>query len=313
MINSPTIYYSNGHFLVYKKEDALFLRTNRIVGQMIGCCPKNPHQIATSSFPYLLNHYAVSTILSRKLLVRFKTFKLKENTLVLENELKFTDKISQLKLVSESEFVNKRLEELKKRNIEPDPQKIGKFDETKLKLTINEEPDVNCSCYDLIIMSELEVKNRLEVHEEKLFVYLDLYDKGFYISSGMKFGSDFLAYFGDPVRYHAQYAVRVIQSKNDQISLTDLNCNELNALNRLCHTTIKVVLLATVYKDINNFPKIKYWTIKPRESIEQNSDNGIFRSIEPSISFTNLTSTKRHFSSSELVASDEQVNKFVKL
>ena len=35
-------------------------------------------------------------------------------------------------------------------------------------------------------------------------------NKGFWVTLGLKFGSDFLAYEGDPLTCHARYLVRIL-------------------------------------------------------------------------------------------------------
>ncbi|XP_043937576.1 tRNA-splicing endonuclease subunit Sen34 isoform X2 [Protopterus annectens] len=42
-------------------------------------------------------------------------------------------------------------------------------------------------------------------HETRYRVLRDLWNKGYYISAGNKFGGDFLVYPGDPLRFHAHY------------------------------------------------------------------------------------------------------------
>lgn len=39
----------------------------------------------------------------------------------------------------------------------------------------------------------------------KCKVFKDLWDKGYYITAGEKFGGDFLVYPGDPLRFHSHY------------------------------------------------------------------------------------------------------------
>lgn len=46
--------------------------------------------------------------------------------------------------------------------------------------------------------------------KERYAVFKDLHDKSFYLTSGTKFGSDFLAYPGDPILFHAHYTVRIV-------------------------------------------------------------------------------------------------------
>lgn len=41
-------------------------------------------------------------------------------------------------------------------------------------------------------------------------VFLDLWEKGYYLTTGAKFGGDLLAYPGDPMRYHSFYIVIII-------------------------------------------------------------------------------------------------------
>lgn len=38
-------------------------------------------------------------------------------------------------------------------------------------------------------------------------IFHDLWSKGFYLTSASKFGGDFLAYPGDPMRFHAHYVI----------------------------------------------------------------------------------------------------------
>ena len=41
-------------------------------------------------------------------------------------------------------------------------------------------------------------------------IFSDLWEKGYYLTSGIKFGGDLLAYPGDPMRYHSFYIVIII-------------------------------------------------------------------------------------------------------
>ncbi|XP_006015034.1 tRNA-splicing endonuclease subunit Sen34 [Alligator sinensis] len=42
-------------------------------------------------------------------------------------------------------------------------------------------------------------------HETRYCVFRDLWGRGYYVTSGSKFGGDFLVYPGDPMRFHAHY------------------------------------------------------------------------------------------------------------
>ncbi|KAI8373040.1 tRNA intron endonuclease [Radiomyces spectabilis] len=70
-------------------------------------------------------------------------------------------------------------------------------------------------------------------------VYKYLWSQSFYITGGAKFGGDYLAYPGDPMRFHSQYIIGVYQPK---ASLTSL---DIITLGRLATNVKKTYVLAT--------------------------------------------------------------------
>lgn len=56
----------------------------------------------------------------------------------------------------------------------------------------------------------VDVGPRTRAERERCAAFEALHDEGFYLTSGAKFGSDYLAYPGDPILFHAHYTVRVI-------------------------------------------------------------------------------------------------------
>ena len=84
-------------------------------------------------------------------------------------------------------------------------------------------------------------------------VYKDLWEKGYFITSGEKFGCDFLVYPGDPSRYHSHFIVIVIPSGRKITSM------ELLAYGRLGSGVKKSVLLATVNETTNQ--SVEYQSI----------------------------------------------------
>ncbi|KAF7991575.1 hypothetical protein HCN44_008946 [Aphidius gifuensis] len=52
-------------------------------------------------------------------------------------------------------------------------------------------------------------------------VYKDLWDKKCYVTTGERFGGDYLAYPGDPILYHSQFIVKCVD-KNEEMSVIDL-------------------------------------------------------------------------------------------
>ncbi|KAF9650918.1 tRNA-intron endonuclease catalytic domain-like protein [Thelephora ganbajun] len=51
----------------------------------------------------------------------------------------------------------------------------------------------------------------------KCAVFRDLWDKGYYMGGGLKFGGDYLVYPGDPLRYHSHFTATVIESPNKTV------------------------------------------------------------------------------------------------
>jgi tRNA-splicing endonuclease subunit Sen34 len=70
-------------------------------------------------------------------------------------------------------------------------------------------------------------------------VFADLWQRGFYLTSASKFGGDFLAYMGDPLKYHAAFVV-VVSRSNEPLLLC-----EIAALGRLANAVKKTGVIAS--------------------------------------------------------------------
>jgi len=76
----------------------------------------------------------------------------------------------------------------------------------------------------------------------RLFTYKDLWNNGYFITDGAKFGGDFLVYMGDPARYHARY---IVICREDAVQEDWRGRKQdLVALCRLGSTVKKTVLLS---------------------------------------------------------------------
>ncbi|KAI8979763.1 tRNA intron endonuclease [Mycotypha africana] len=65
--------------------------------------------------------------------------------------------------------------------------------------------------------------------------------KGYYITSGIKFGGDFLLYPNDPLVIHSQYIVHVVQDEeNENVSPVDIV-----RMGRVATSTKKIAILAS--------------------------------------------------------------------
>eukprot|EP00127_Corallochytrium_limacisporum_P002398 Clim_evm39s119 gene=Clim_evmTU39s119 len=80
----------------------------------------------------------------------------------------------------------------------------------------------------------------------RYLVYRDLHARGYWLTSGLKFGGDFLVYHGDPNAFHSQFIAIVIDHDEPHFSMMDLV-----AAGRLGTSTRKTVLLAMAGKKID--------------------------------------------------------------
>jgi len=102
-------------------------------------------------------------------------------------------------------------------------------------------------------MDKLEWNFPLSLEDKSRYaVFCDLWGKGFFITNGNKFGSDYLLYPGDPSNYHSHYIVKIMLS-TDHIS----PC-QLILYGRLASTVKKTFVLAIV--SLDNF-YVKYQSI----------------------------------------------------
>jgi len=79
-----------------------------------------------------------------------------------------------------------------------------------------------------------------EEERERYAVFADLYDRNYSITSGAKFGSDYLVYPGDPMLYHAHYTVRIVRWE------ATLHPLVVAATTRMAHAARKNFVIAAV-------------------------------------------------------------------
>ena len=96
------------------------------------------------------------------------------------------------------------------------------------------------------------LENNFIKFNKKYRVYEDLRDKGYVVTPGIKYGSDFAVYEDGPGIDHAPYIVQIIDSE-DQLSAT-----EIVKAGRLATTVRKSFLLAVVNEEIR-YLEFNWW------------------------------------------------------
>lgn len=266
----PQIYCIHGKFLVFDKEHAIALRQKRLIGQLIGSSPGTSQQIVISSLPCQLSQYAAKMAYRKRLATFMKLTEI-EQTEVPANIANHELFLYVSRQEARRNHYALRIAELKRRNIDINADRLGSFDETKVKLTVDAIPNESRSNHLLTLVEnfELELIFKELIEHWKETVHRDLYEKGFYTTSGSKFGCDFLAYPGDPLLYHAKFVIRIVPELDGGVDLSKVDFDELNALHRLSHTANKVVLYAVIISTnksrSGSDSLVQYWTIRAKE------------------------------------------------
>ena len=84
-------------------------------------------------------------------------------------------------------------------------------------------------------------------------VFCDLWERGYHITSGEKFGCDYLVYPGDPLRFHSYFIVIILESGKTFTAL------ELLAYGRLGTSVKKTVVIAS--EDLSDECYVKYQSL----------------------------------------------------
>lgn len=271
-MNQITIYSVNGQFFIFNKDDALKLRHMRIVWQLAGLDQQG------TRLPCLLSHYGAKICHDRKLAI-FKKLCLKPDESISSLYGAWLIRLETMKEQEKQEFSKKRMTELSTRNLEVTSERIGIFDETNLKIPITPNIENDDSPFNGVDINWEVLNSLFDVDNDKMRVFGDLYERGFYLTSGSKFGGHIMAYQGDPVMYHATFVVKILQSSCGDVDLSRVDYNELNALQRLCHGTNKIPLFAVISKDIEQ--TISYFTLMKKEYIGPDRGERNFHIIDP--------------------------------
>ncbi|KAL2714349.1 centromere-associated protein E-like isoform X6 [Vespula squamosa] len=275
--------FSKNNVFIWNADDWLTLRKDhRIIGELVGCLPKYPRQEVLSGLPLLLLPEEVSLLLEKKIArvvkyshLQYPPSKSLKGTFDKYREILFMEQERCLKKEKEKQVVAMmdKIVEGKRRKIlgiETNKKKMRKpldkdlqealrnievntkdlFDEqmSKLpKLEKNEALVQTHTAYPWCKWNNFEVvqwkyPNTLQ---EKLRydTFKDLWERGYYITNGEKFGGDFLVYPGDPIMFHSQFIIQC-KNRNEEIPITELigQC-------RIASHVRKTQILATFSED----------------------------------------------------------------
>ncbi|VDP30642.1 unnamed protein product [Soboliphyme baturini] len=205
-------------FLVWNLEEVKSLRENyRIVGSFVGCLSQCTQQNYQLGLPLMLSSVEVG--------------------LLLKNEDEGKDKPDAV--VEQSSVTGAESDG------DIDATRIVEPDSLPLKNLIvpiaNRNPFATDEFYD-----EMSFNDFLPSIDRVRFpVFTDLHNRGYYITSGLKFGCDYLLYPGDPLAFHASHLVHCAKRSKQ------FRARDLLSWCRLGTQVKKIVLLCSVDDESN--------------------------------------------------------------
>ena len=236
------IYSVDGSFLVWEAETATFLREKfGVSGVLVGTLPRKPRQNRALGLPLqIMKEEAI--ILQREGVVNI--VKQKDMPVVCSEE-KYADYLAK-SYKEQNEFLQNRIFSKSQKFVE-EPVEVP------VHLNLSGKIDIDNPPYHLQRVFNRQSRefwsqsfgdiNEFELSESeklRLVVLQDLRRRNYLITSGSKFGGDFLVYPGDPLVYHAYFIVKVVPKG------FKMKANELLAFSRLATSVKKVAVLGTV-------------------------------------------------------------------
>lgn len=231
------------------------LRKNyRIVGTFVGSLPNYTRQNTYLGLPLQLLPEQAKLLIDKKV----AEFVILERQSTSEAKLKYDEVLQSIHQKYFESFKHKRTQEIMLLADKITREKMKKtrdsnvsFDEVKnmmiqkevgkIELSRDQVPSHihTCSLWENNIAKPTDFtfpETELESLRYEVFNYF--WEKGFYLTSGAKFGCDFLVYEGDPLIFHSKFMV-LCQEPNDL---------HQQLLGRLGHSVKKSVLIASKKK-----------------------------------------------------------------
>ncbi|KAL3891555.1 hypothetical protein ACJMK2_003813 [Sinanodonta woodiana] len=265
----------NGQCFIWNANDADVLRQEfHCVGCLVGCLPRAPRQNTHLGLPLqllpeettLLLEKGVAELISNadtlfdpneKQLEEFKAhrkssyyqqidlFRAERRKEILQNLPKIIEgkRAKRQKVLEERHEAGENIDEKESEDEEEfnvDKVEIPPISEHHALVQLHTE-----SPYMVTTQSSPPIWSYPSTDQERLrySVFKDLWGKGYFITSGNKFGGDFLVYPGDPARYHS-FFIAVCLPHDKKISALDII-----SLGRLGSNVKKTAVLCSTESD----------------------------------------------------------------
>ncbi|KAI0207387.1 tRNA-splicing endonuclease subunit Sen34 [Lamellibrachia satsuma] len=259
----------HGKPYIWNQEDVTILRQeHHILGKLVGCLPRLPRQNVQLGRPLqllqeeatLLVEKGIAQMCNGSVPVSLPSPEEVDNFQRTRRQL-YEDQVELCK-VKKREEIQAHEEEIqrgrmvKRQRLLEEQKTTGQsvvstqsihIDTNLDDIKINTLPEKSCAvqiCTATHRCTELEAAEwhypTTEMEHTRYRVFKDLWEKGYYLTSGGKFGGDFLVYPGEPARFHSFY---IAVCRPPSQSLTPL---DLITLGRLGANVKKTVVLCSV-------------------------------------------------------------------
>lgn len=240
----------------------------RIVGSLVGCLPRVPRQNAHLGLPEELMPEEVALLLQLDVATLVQcAYKSPSAEDIAAHLEKKTDSYEQQKVLfmkEKREEMKRKLPEIiegkkkKRRKLLEEKRKQGHHvDDAEFEADVEVDPDTVDipeirEKHMLIEQPLAALSDRLKCEEVELSfpntpeqilrfeVFKDLWHSGHFLTSGTKFGGDFLVYPGDPSRFHALFVAVCVPHEKRMSAL------DLIAMGRLGKTVKKTLVLCSM-------------------------------------------------------------------
>ncbi|CAK1586202.1 unnamed protein product [Parnassius mnemosyne] len=277
------LYLENGVAYVWNANDWHLLRTkHRVCGSLIGSVPSLPRQNDFQGLPMALMSEETALLVELGICELCVAKNINENP---SEEEKLNIKNYEQRILDEQTeaFRKKKIEQMSQKidiivagkqqklllkgitNVQLDKQtllqeEMNKFPNLAPSQTLvhlpTEHPreiEVTTVPVDILQPSVVDKEGKIRYN-----IFKDLWTKGYYITTGSKFGSDYLLYPGDPVRFHATYMVRCVYD-----AMTFFRPTNFVAFGRLSVAVNKIAVLAFC----NRYGNIEYQSLQWHDSM----------------------------------------------
>lgn len=239
------IYVQNDNYFIFDIQSIKALEALQIKAPLIGPCPRQLTSEKTS-FPAMLNKFQLELLLEKRFNGGNDFTFYDSNSENVKNDSKIKETILQV--------IDSRVAA---RHAEIALSHGQTQNRSSTQSTSNKSPRWIINFLNSEKTKTIIPKSLLTNHDRSLYlIYRHLWSAGFWLTSGLKYGSDWLAYRGTPELYHSQFIVKYVDYD------FPLPVSQITTLCRIGSKTNKTLMLASVHPDGHPITSLVTWSTR---------------------------------------------------